>query len=147
MPEVGGLRNEKLCRHRLTWGVIIRLFALFHVAPLNCHILTMSEHEPCELCGRVGETLTRHHLIPRTRHANKRNQRDFDRTDVKQRIAWLCRPCHDHVHALFSEKTLERQFNSLDSLREHSDVAKFVAWIRKKPVGFKPVSHDSFDKR
>ena len=48
----------------------------------------------CGLCGREPERLTRHHLIPRTRHANRRNKRDFDRDEVQARVAWLCRPCH-----------------------------------------------------
>jgi len=47
----------------------------------------------CQLCGRQVGLLTRHHLIPRTRHANKRNKRDFERKEVKHRIAWLC-PLH-----------------------------------------------------
>ena len=97
----------------------------------------------CELCGREVSFLTRHHLIPRTRHANKRNKRDFKRSEVKHRIAWVCRPCHDHVHALFGEKTLERKFNTLGALAEHPEMKKFLAWIRKKPPEFRPISHDS----
>ncbi len=41
----------------------------------------------CELCGRAECVLTKHHLIPQARHANKRNKRDFDRVEVKQRVA------------------------------------------------------------
>src|SRR5215813_740741 len=102
----------------------------------------MSEKH-CELCGRQVSTLTRHHLVPRTRHSNKRNKRDFDRADVKTRIAWLCRPCHNHVHALFTEKTLEREFNTLESLLSHPDVGRFVEWIRTKPDGFRPANEPS----
>src|SRR5688572_12709873 len=98
----------------------------------------MSEIKRCELCGREVSVLTRHHLIPRTRHANKRNKRDFERTEVKKRIAWFCRPCHNHVHALFIEKTLERDFNTLEALASHPEVARFVIWIRQKPNGFRP---------
>ena len=87
--------------------------------------------------------LTRHHLIPRTRHPNKRNKRQFDRSEVKTRIAWFCPPCHNHVHALFSEKTLEREFNTLESLAAHSEVARFVSWIRKKPSGYRPSNRPS----
>jgi len=103
----------------------------------------MSDGKRCELCGREVTVLTRHHLIPRTRHANKRNKRDFDRADVKRRIAWFCRPCHNHVHALFPEKTLEREFNTLELLVSHPDVARFVAWIRKKPDGLRPSNQPS----
>ena len=106
----------------------------------------MHEYRCCELCGRAVSLLTRHHLIPRTRHANKRNQREFDRAEVKQRIAWLCKPCHDHVHALFTEKMLEREFNTLESLAMQPEVAKFVAWIQKKPAHYRPISHDAKTK-
>jgi len=101
----------------------------------------------CELCGREVATLTRHHLIPRTRHSNKRNKREFERADVKTRIAWVCRPCHNHIHALFTEKQLEREFNRLEDLRAHPDVARFVAWIRNKPDGFRPANQASTAKR
>lgn len=92
----------------------------------------------CELCGRAVGALTRHHLVPRTRHANRRNKRDFARDDVHHRIAWLCRPCHDHIHAVFTEKTLEREFNTLERLRGDDDIARFVEWIADKPAGFVP---------
>ena len=100
----------------------------------------------CELCGREISALTRHHLIPRTRHANKRNKREFDRAEVKRRIAWFCRPCHDHVHALFTEKELERHFNTVAMLAAHPEVSRFLNWIRRKPDGFRVVSHDSWRK-
>jgi len=106
----------------------------------------MEAREICELCGREVGFLTRHHLIPRTRHSNKRIKRDFKRVEVKHRIAWLCRPCHDHVHALFLEKTLEREFNTLESLALHPEVKKFLGWIRKKPPDFRPASHDAARK-
>src|ERR1051326_1168751 len=78
----------------------------------------MHETRSCQLCGRRVSMLTRHHLIPRTRHANKRNKREFERKEVKRRIAWLCRACHDH-HALAgisnrcSIQILENARNSL----------------------------------
>jgi hypothetical protein len=107
----------------------------------------MTQSKRCELCGREVSLLTRHHLIPRTRHANKRNKREFDRTEVKKRIAWFCRPCHNHIHALFSEKVLEREFNTLDLLASHPEVVRFVTWIQKKPDGFRPANQPSSRKR
>ena len=101
----------------------------------------------CELCGRHVSVLTKHHLIPKARHANKRNKREFDREEVKQRLAWFCRPCHTQVHALYTEKTLEREFNTLVSPAAQPDVAKFVAWIRTKPDGFKPTSYAANGKQ
>lgn len=110
-------------------------------------VVLMNEGGRCELCGREVAALTRHHLIPRTRHSNKRNKRLFDRADVKHRIAWLCRPCHNHIHALFTEKMLEREFNTLESLATHPEVAHFVEWIRNKPAGFKPSNQPSASKQ
>ena len=92
---------------------------------------------PCAICQRE-ETLTRHHLIPRTRHPNKRNKREFDRATVKQTVG-ICRPCHSQLHALLTEKELERDYRSVEKLRAHSELMKFAAWIATKPRGFKPV--------
>lgn len=89
----------------------------------------------CAICDRE-ETLTRHHLIPRTRHHNKRTKREFDRS-----IAGICRPCHSQIHALLTEKQLERSYNTVDKLRAHPDVAKFAAWIARRPRGFKATTH------
>jgi len=89
----------------------------------------------CALCGRV-EKLTRHHLIPQARHHNKRNKREFSRQEVHQ-VAWICRPCHSQIHNLFSEKELERNYHTLDALRAHEELAKFIEWIRHKPGGFR----------
>ncbi len=89
----------------------------------------------CAICGRE-ETLTRHHLIPRTRHHNKRNQREFDRVIVKQ-VVGVCRPCHSQIHGLLTEKELEREYFTLHKLRGNGELMKFAAWIATKPRGFR----------
>jgi len=89
----------------------------------------------CAICGRE-ETLTRHHLIPRTRHHNKRNKRDFER-DVVRQVVGICRPCHSQIHASLTEKELEREFNTVAKLKAHPGVAKFADWIATKPRGVK----------
>ena len=94
----------------------------------------------CEICGRE-EVLTRHHLIPRTRHANKRNKRTFNREQVKRTVG-ICRPCHSQIHAVLSEKELERDWNTVEQLLTHPEIKKFACWIEGKPKGFKPRSKD-----
>ena len=89
----------------------------------------------CVICGRE-ETLTRHHLIPRTRHSNKKNKRDFDRVLAKQTVG-ICRPCHSQIHLLLTEKQLEREWSSVERLRTHPELMKFATWIATKPRGFK----------
>ena len=92
----------------------------------------------CELCGRAEVALTKHHLIPKTRHANKKNKKLFDRAEVRTRLALVCRPCHAHAHTVLSEKEMEQGFNTLEALAAHPEIQKFTAWIRTKPPGFKP---------
>lgn len=87
----------------------------------------------CELCRRAVAQLTRHHLIPQTRHKNKKNKRDFSRQEVKTRVAMLCRPCHKNIHAQIDNKELERVYNTIPRLTSHPEIAKFTAWIRKQP--------------
>lgn len=94
-----------------------------------------STHKParCELCGREVSNLSKHHLIPRTRHHNKRNKRRFDRREVRERIAWLCAPCHRQIHALISEKEMEAKYSTVADLAAHPQVARFVTWLRARP--------------
>jgi len=89
--------------------------------------------ERCELCGRQIGELTKHHLIPRTRHRNKRLRKRFSLEEMKARVAWLCDPCHKTVHAVFTEKELEAEFNTLEALRAHPDVREFIKWLRTHP--------------
>src|ERR1700742_3324352 len=89
----------------------------------------------CAICGRE-ERLTRHHLIPRTRHHNKRNKREFDRSTVKRTVG-ICRPCHSQIHALLTEKELERDYPTIEKLLTHAEVRKFAEWIATKPKGFR----------
>ena len=93
-----------------------------------------TEERTCGLCGRAAIDLTRHHLIPRTRHKNKRNKKMFDRQEIHQTVD-LCRPCHRHVHQTVDNQTLEREYNTVEDLLAHPDIKKFVDWIRTKPHG------------
>ena len=88
----------------------------------------------CGLCGRTVERLTRHHLVPRTRHKNKRNKKTFGRQEIHRTVG-LCPPCHRHIHTVLDNKELERDYNTIESLKSHPDIQKFVAWIGKKPHG------------
>lgn len=92
----------------------------------------------CELCGREGVVLTRHHLIPRRTHRLKRIRRAFDRAEREGAILHVCRPCHKQIHVLFDEKSLARDYRSREALLADPEMARFVAWIADKPPGFVP---------
>ena len=94
--------------------------------------------ERCALCGRRVGNLTRHHLVPRSRTRKKRRKgRPFDRDDFEH-TALLCAPCHRNVHSVLDHKDLEREYRTLEALREHPGVRRFTAWIRTKPHGTVP---------
>ena len=91
----------------------------------------------CELCARTKLPLTRHHLIPLARHNKARTQRRFSRAAMKTDIAMLCRPCHSQIHRLFDNHELASYYHSVERLQTHSEVQKFIDWIKKRPAGLK----------
>jgi 5-methylcytosine-specific restriction endonuclease McrA len=88
----------------------------------------------CGLCGRAEDHLTRHHLIPRTRHHNKRTRRTSSRAEREQTVL-LCHACHKQVHALLTEKELERRYDTVEKIAAHPEIARFVDWVRRQPPG------------
>ena len=78
----------------------------------------------CPLCERPIPPSQRdaHHLVPKSRGG--------------VHTVLLHRICHRQVHALFTEAELERDYRDVDALRAHPQVARFVAWVRRKPDDF-----------
>lgn len=77
------------------------------------------------MCGRklvAGRSVNRHHLVPRSR-------------DGRVTVA-LHRICHAAIHAALTEKELERQYNTIERLRDHPQLQRFIAWVRDKPPEF-----------
>lgn len=90
----------------------------------------------CELCART-MPLTRHHLIPQSRHNKSRTRRNFSRDTMKSDIAMICRPCHSQIHRVFSNHELADYYHTIERIREHSEMQKFIAWVKKRPAGLK----------
>jgi hypothetical protein len=85
----------------------------------------------CGLCGS-DEAHNFHHLIPCTLRSNKWFKKRFTREEM-QRGLDLCRDCHSAVHDLIpDEKVLGRHHHTVETLLAHPEVAKYVAWKRKK---------------
>ncbi|WP_261664961.1 HNH endonuclease [Deinococcus sp. Marseille-Q6407] len=82
----------------------------------------------CALCGREVPRLTEHHLVPRSQ-GRRRGLKVAELPTVM-----LCPACHKYLHTTFSNQELETGYSSLEALREHEGVQKFVAWIRKQPA-------------
>jgi len=88
------------------------------------------EHR-CELCQRLVFETTRHHLIPRARHSNRRIRKKHGKEKLKKTVD-LCDPCHSQVHRLLSEKELEATYNTLERLAGNSEIARYLNWVRNK---------------
>ena len=88
----------------------------------------------CALCER-DQTLTLHHLIPRTLHRNKWFRKNFDRETMNRGID-VCRDCHRAIHHFVpDEKDLGRNYNTQEALLDHDEIGNFVGWIRGRDTG------------
>jgi len=85
----------------------------------------------CRLCSRPDRELTAHHLIPRTLHKNRWFKKTFTREEMRVTVA-LCRDCHSAIHRFVDEKTLGRDLNTLEALRSHPPISKFVRFVARQ---------------
>lgn len=53
------------------------------------------------------------------------------------RVAWLCRPCHSQVHAVFTNRDLALDYNTLEKLKTVPEIQKFATWVANKPNDLK----------
>ena len=44
--------------------------------------------------------------------------------------------CHNEIHASLTEAELARDYNTIEKLKSHPRLAKFIAWVGKRPPGF-----------
>lgn len=82
----------------------------------------------CALCDRPipsGVPQSQHHLVPRLRGGKG------GPTVLLHEI------CHREIHASLSETELARDFSTIEALRAHPRLARFITWVRKRPPEFR----------
>ena len=87
----------------------------------------MSDDPICPLCVRPIPPEARqslHHLIPKLKGGKN------GPTVLLHQI------CHNEIHAAFSEAELAQRYNTVDALRAHARLQKFIAWVAGKPPTF-----------
>jgi hypothetical protein len=78
----------------------------------------------CALCRRVvpderiddPQVVQEHHLRPERRRESP--------------TVLLCRPCHDQIHAVFTNEELREEYDTIEALREAPRLADYIDWIR-----------------
>ncbi|MEM8790252.1 MAG: HNH endonuclease [Pseudomonadota bacterium] len=88
----------------------------------------MASDDPiCPLCERPipdEAKQSMHHLVPKLRGGKGGP------------VVRLHQICHNEIHATLTEAELAREWNTPEKLREHPRLAKFIAWVAKKPPTF-----------
>lgn len=76
----------------------------------------------CALCRRSfppvddPQAFQQHHLRPERR--------------AESAVVTLCRPCHDQVHALFTNEELRDSYDTVAALRDADRLQGYLSWIR-----------------
>ena len=89
--------------------------------------MTSDRPQTCALCDRPIPTDTpqsRHHLVPKLKGGKS------GETVLLNHI------CHKEIHAALSEADLARHYATIAALKAHPRLAKFIAWIAKRPPAF-----------
>jgi hypothetical protein len=91
--------------------------------------------QPCPICLHAyrPDRMNKHHLVPKSRKG-------------KITIV-ICRNCHRQIHAVYSEKELERNFGTLEALLAAEQLQSWIAWVRKRKPGSRVTTRMSKRKR
>jgi len=79
----------------------------------------------CPICKRImieGPSIDSHHLIPKTYKGKE--------TILIHKI------CHRKIHASITEKEMKNFYHTIERLLNHTEIQKFIKWIKNKDPEF-----------
>lgn len=82
-----------------------------------------------------GLSADEHHLVPK----------EFG--GRKHPIVIIHKVCHNKIHSVLTNRELWRSYNTIELLREHAEIRKFIKWIKKKDPEFMDISRETKVKR
>lgn len=82
------------------------------------HTMRNEQEYNCPLCNRVVPKVSDHHLTPRSRGG-------------KDTLP-ICLDCHRSVHAFFTNKELEKKYNTVELLLSDEKFSKHIQWLSKQ---------------
>ena len=89
--------------------------------------------DPCPLCGRPNYFPSDHHLVPKSRGGKVTKT--------------ICSDCHNAIHKFWTNKELEKTYNTPEIILADARFVKFVAWLRKQDPTRRNRSVASREKR
>ena len=90
--------------------------------------MTQAPDPICPLCLRPippEAPQSRHHLVPKLRGGKGGD------------TVLLHAICHAEFHAALGETELARDYATIEALRSHPRIARFIGWVAKRPPGFR----------
>ncbi|MEZ4957816.1 MAG: HNH endonuclease [Saprospiraceae bacterium] len=84
------------------------------------------ETPTCPICDRElgNKNISKHHLIPKSKGGKHTDTIDLHNI------------CHQKIHSVFTEKELKDHFNTIEKIREHEEIQKFIKWVAKQDPAF-----------
>ena len=97
-------------------------------------VLIISGESVCPICEReLGELWDDHHLVPRSKKGKE--------------VVRIHKVCHSKIHKTFSIKELADYYHTVERLRAHEEIAKYIKWISKKDPMFYSKNFDTHERR
>jgi hypothetical protein len=88
----------------------------------------------CSLCRRpLGVKVEAHHLTPKTYGGRE--------------TVPLHPICHRKIHTTLTERELRGAYSTIEALRAHPEIARFICWVAAKDADFYAPTYDSRTKR